>query len=152
MNGIKAKKRLDDVAVDRSRSYERKRRASEKEYEKHARDEDQYSRVLEIAINLFNYIQDTPGMNRALLAEKLNVSQAYICNLINGKLNPSIKTIEKYERILSVKLLPIEDRSDRYLIITSIPTCEVLATEFFKKNSEEPNFYNYANRVQIFSY
>ncbi|MBQ7750024.1 MAG: helix-turn-helix transcriptional regulator [Bacteroidales bacterium] len=147
-----ANKRLEDVAIDRSRSYERKRRASEKEYEKRTRNEDQYSRTLEIAINLFNYIQDTPGMNRALLAEKLHVSQAYICNLINGKLNPSIKTIEKYERILSVRLLPVEVKADRHSIITSLPSCEVLATEFFKKNSEESNFVKYANRVQIFSY
>ena len=147
-----AKKRLEDVAVDRSRSYEKKRRASEKEYEKRTRNEDQYSRTLEIAMNLFNYIQDTPGMSRALLAEKLHVSQAYICNLINGKLNPSIKTIERYERILSVRLLPVEVKADRYLIITKLPTCEVLATEFFKKNSEESNFVKYADRVQIFSY
>lgn len=147
-----AKKRLEDVAVDRSRSYEKKRRASEKEYEKRTRNEDQYSRTLEIAMNLFNYIQDTPGMSRALLAEKLHVSQAYICNLINGKLNPSIKTIEKYERILSVRLLPVETEADRYSIITSLPSCEVLATEFFKNNSEESNFVKYADRVQIFSY
>lgn len=147
-----ANKRLEDVAVDRSRSYERKRRASEKEYEKRTRNEDQYSRILEIAVNLFNYIHDTPGMNRALLAEKLHVSQAYICNLINGKLNPSIKTIEKYERILSVRLLPAEEKADRHLIITSLPTCEVLATDFFMKNSEETNCYRHANRVQIYSY
>lgn len=144
--------RLEDVAFDRSWSYERKRCASEKQYEKRMRNEDQYSRTLEIAINLYNYIQNTPGMNRALLAEKLHVSQAYICNLINGKLNPSIKTIEKYERILSVRLLPVDNQADRFVIISSLPTCEVLATEFFMKNSEEPNCYRHANRVQIYSY
>lgn len=147
-----SKKRLEDVAVDRSRSYEKKRRASEKEYKKRTRDEGQYSRTLEVAINLQNYIQDTPGMNRALLAERLHVSQAYICNLINGKLNPSIKTIEKYERILSVSLLPTEVRADRTPIISSLPTCKVLATEFYLESNEAPKYYEYANRVQIFSY
>ena len=147
-----SKKRLEDVAVDCSRFYKKKHRASENKYEKRTRDEEQYSRTLEIAINLFNYIQDTPGMSRALLAEKLHVSQAYICNLINGKLNPSIKTIEKYERILSVRLLPIDEKTHYFSIISSLPTCDVLATEFFKENSEESNYYIYANRVQIFSY
>ncbi len=148
-----AKKRLEDVAVDRSRFYERERRTSEKKFKRHLRNEDHYSRTLEIAINLYNYIQDTPGMNRAQLAEKLNVSQAYICNLINGKLNPSIKTIEKYERILSIRLLPSEGWADRTQIITSLPDSTVWATENFEKTSEESNNYNgYANRVQIFSY
>lgn len=147
------KKRLEDVAVDRSRSYEKKRRASEKEFKKRTQNEDQYSRTLEIAINLFNYIQDTPGMSRALLAEKLNVSQAYICNLINGKLNPSIKTIEKYERILSVRLLPVEAPADRTPIITSLPFCKVLASEFFKgAGLESQKYTEHANRIQVFSY
>ena len=147
-------KRLEDVAVDRSRSYERKRRASEKEYEKHVRNEEQYSRTIEIAMNLYNYIQDTPGMNRALLAETLHVSQAYICNLINGKLNPSIKTIEKYERILSIRLLPVGERkADRMQIITSLPPVKVLATDYFVENSvESSNYKGYANRIQIYSY
>ncbi len=146
------KKRLEDVAVDRSWSYEKKRRASEIEYKKRTQDEDQYSRIIEIAINLHNYIQDTPGMSRALLAEKLHVSQAYICNLINGKLNPSIKTIEKYERILSVRLLPTEVKVERTPIISSLPTCKMLATEFYIEGNGASNYYEYANRVQIFSY
>ena len=148
-----AKKRLEDVAVDRSRSYEKKRQASEKELRRHLSNEDHYSRTLEIAINLYNYIHDTPGMNRALLAEKLNVSQAYICNLINGKLNPSIKTIEKYERTLSIRLLPSGVEADRTQIITSLPSFKVLATDYFKENGAESNNYiGYANRIQIFSY
>ena len=148
-----AKKKLDDVAVDRFRSYEKKRHAIEKEFNRHVRNEDQYSRTLEIAINLYNYIQDTPGMNRALLAEKLNVSQAYICNLINGKLNPSIKTIEKYERILSIRLLPSEGKADRTQIITSLPSIKVLATDYFKETNEESNsYFGYANKVQILTY
>ena len=146
--------RLEDVAVDRSRSYDRKRRASEREYKKHMSDEGQYSRTLEIAINLYNYIQDTPGMTRALLADKLGVSQAYICNLINGKLNPSIKTIEKYERILSVKLLPVGSEADIMPIISSLPVFKVWATEFFKENSGENSkfFLGYADRIHILTY
>ena len=147
-----SKNRLEDVAIDRSGSYERKRRASEEEFKKRMRNEDQYSRTLEIAINLYNYIQNTPGMNRALLAEKLHVSQAYISNLINGKLNPSIKTIEKYERILSAKLLPVDVQVEKFIIVASLPSCKVMSTDFFKASSEESNYYEYASGLQVFSY
>ena len=147
-----ATKRLEDVAVDRSRSYERKRCASEKAFNKKMRNTEEYSRTLEIAINLYDYIQNTPGMNRALLAEKLNVSQAYICNLINGKLNPSIKTIEKYERILSVRLLPVDKNSAQMLVVTSLPTVKVMASEYFNQVQEFNYVFEYANGFQILTY
>lgn len=148
-----ATKRLADVAIDRSRSYERKRRAREKELLKRAPDEEHYSRTLEIAINLYNYIQDTPGMSRALLAEKLHVSQAYLCKLINGKLNPSIKTIEKYERILSVKLLPVTANTERTPVISCLPVFKMFTSAFFKDNGKESNTYaGYADQFQILTY
>lgn len=147
-----AMKRLEDVAVDRSRSYERKRRASEKTYKKQKRNAEEYSRTLEIAINLYDYIQNTPGMNRALLAEKLHVSQAYICNLINGKLNPSIKTIEKYERILSAKLLPTGSNEVQNKIVASLPVVKVMSSEYFNQAQEANYGYGYANGLQILTY
>ena len=148
-----ATKSLADLAIDRSKSYERKRRASEKKHKRRERNQGQYSRVLEIAINLYDYIQNTPGMSRALLAEKLNVSQAYICNLINGKLNPSIKTIEKYERILSVSLLPAGEIENETSIISQLPRIKVMSTEFFKEDEEVNNQYVvYANQFPILTY
>lgn len=148
-----ATKRLADVAIDRSKSYERKLRESEDVFKKRSLDEDQYSRTVEIAINLYNYIQNTPGMNRALLAEKLNVSQSYLCNLINGKLNPSIKTIEKYERILSIKLLPVSNETDKAPIISSLPSIKMMSTAYYNDFSEDTNRFNEnADRIQIFAY
>lgn len=147
------KQRLEDVSVDRSRDYEKMRRACIKEHEKRENNLSQYSRTLEIAINLYKYIQDTPGMNRALLAEKLHVSQAYICNLINGKLNPSIKTIEKYEQILSISLLPKSSITDKYHIVSSLPIMRSSSTDLFVESFAAPsNFFVYANHLQILTY
>lgn len=146
-----ARKRLEDEAVDRSRSYEMKRRASERAFNKQKRNAEEYSRTLEIAINLYDYIQNTPGMNRALLAEKLNVSQAYICNLINGKLNPSIKTIEKYEKILSAKLLPEGTNGTQSRFVSSLPAMTIMSSESFYQ-VQDATSYGYANSLQVLSY
>ena len=94
------KTNLESLAVDRSRFFKKqslKARKALSEFD---------SRNVEVAVNLYNYIENTPGMSRAIIAEKLDVSQAYLCKLINGQINLSIKTIEKYEETLGILLSP----------------------------------------------
>ena len=59
-----AKHTLEDVAIDHSRSFKRQLRKDKKALKKYE------SRNFDVAINLFNYVEDTPGMTRASLASQ----------------------------------------------------------------------------------
>lgn len=138
--------KLNDIAIDRSRSYKKRYRDAKKAIEKHD------SRVLEVAINLYDYIENTPGMSRAILSEKLGVSQAYICKLINGKINPSLRTLEKYEKILGTKLLSRQGASTERLR-TNLPSERIYSTEVFSSQLGAYNSYNYnGHSIQISTY
>ena len=95
-----AKKRIEDIAIDRSKSFKRQLKKDLRT------SKEQASRNIDVSISLFDYVENTPGMSRILLAQKLGVSQAYLCKLINGKVNLTINTIEKYEKILAIDLIP----------------------------------------------
>lgn len=105
------------------------------------------SRNMEVAWAIFNYIEDTPGMSRSILAEQLGVSQAYLCKLINGQINLSLNTIEKYEDALGIRLLPGRQ---------CIPSEKVYASEAFSFDSlyMESTFKasRHGNKVQICCY
>ncbi len=144
---------MEDIAFDRSKDFM-------KQWRKEKRDRMRgNSRNLDVAINLFNYIEDTPGMNRALVAEKLGVSQAYLCKLINGKVNLTIKTIERYEDLLSTTLLPKGgsfNENGVHLLLT-LPASKVSSTNPFSFGYTElngcSNKYHYdGNTLQLSSY
>lgn len=115
------------------------------------------SRNMEVAWAIFNYIEDTPGMSRSILAEQLGVSQAYLCKLINGQINLSLNTIEKYEDALGIRLLP--GRQNKLLgneFVICIPSEKVYASEAFSFDSlyMESTFKasRHGNKVQICCY
>ena len=139
--------KLNDIAIDRSRSYEKRYRVAKKAIEKHD------SRVLEVAINLYDYIENTPGMSRATLSEKLGVSQAYICKLINGKINPSLRTLEKYEKLLGTKLLSRQGEPSTERLRITIPSERIYSTEVFSSQFGAYNSYKYnGHSIQISTY
>lgn len=145
-------KKLEDFAIDGSRFF-KKQSLKAKEALKNFD-----SRNLEVALAIFNYVEDTPGMSRAILAEKLGVSQAYLCKLINGQINLSLKTIEKYEDALGIQLLP--GRHSKSLdneFCVSMPDEMVYASEAFflgmPLNIDSTyNAFDYGNQVQICCY
>lgn len=148
-----AKQRLEDIAIDCSRAFMKQCRKDKKALRKST------SRNLEVAINLFNYIEDTPGMSRATLAEKLNVSQAYLCRVINGNVNLTLKTIEKYEDILNIELLPKphDEQIQKPALLLGIPSARVDSTGTFSFGAEFSSAYSFncldnGNSVQICSY
>jgi len=150
-----AKQRLEDIAIDCSKAYKKQCLKDKKALQKSD------SRNLEVAINLYNYIEETPGMTRASLAELLNVSQAYLSKVINGNVNLTLKTIEKYEKILSISLLPKPDmkKSCSHDILLSLPREKVHSTETFSFGPESIQGYslnfnltNNGDKIQICRY
>ena len=148
-----AKQRLEDIAIDCSKAYKKQCLKDKKALQKSD------SRNLEVAINLYNYIEETPGMTRASLAKLLNVSQAYLCRVINGNVNLTLRTIEKYEKILSISLLPKSetDNSCCHDILLSLPQEKVYSTETFAFGPESLQRYSFnltehGNTIQICRY
>lgn len=148
-----AKQRLEDIAIDCSKAFKKQCRKDKKALQKSD------SRNLEVAINLYNYIEETPGMTRASLAKLLNVSQAYLCRVINGNVNLTLRTIEKYEELLSISLLPKTEpeRSCSYPIILSLPREKVHSTEAFSFGPESFQGYSFnltnnGDKIQIYRY
>lgn len=148
-----AQTKLESVAIDRSLYFKRSRNASEKLYKKRERNKGSFTRNLEVAINLHNYMKES-GMSRAELAKKLSVSQAYICNLINGKLNPTIGTIEKYEQILGTNLLPEKSSFAELPLISSLPEVTVHRPKrcFNDSKEESNNSLTYGYPFQFLAY
>lgn len=148
-----AKQRLEDITIDCSKAFKKQYRKDRKALQKSD------SRNIEIAINLYNYIEETPGMTRATLAELLNVSQAYLCRVINGNVNLTLRTIEKYEELLSISLLPKTEpeKSCSHPIILSLPREKVYSTEAFAFGPESFQGYSFnltehGNTIQICRY
>lgn len=146
------KTNLESLAVDRSRFFKKqslKARKALSEFD---------SRNVEVAVNLYNYIENTPGMSRAIIAEKLDVSQAYLCKLINGQINLSIKTIEKYEETLGILLLPkTQKKAIENKLMTSLPAEKICGAEAFSFDTSryyESYIYipEYGNQFQICGY
>ena len=148
-----AKEKLEEVAIDRTLFYEKNRRLSERNIRKLTRNQEQFTRILEIVINLHNYMLDEK-MTRVELAQKLGVSQAYICNLINGKLNPTVGTIEKYEKILGTSLLPRKYSSKEIQVLSTLPDVRVNHHKKSFNDSSVKNFNSleYGYPIQFLAY
>lgn len=147
-----AKKRLEDIAIDCSRYYKRQNRLAKKSISGN-------SRNLEVAVNLYNYVEDTPEMSRAILAEKLDVSQAYLCKVINGNANLTLKTIEKYEELLQVPLLARGETKEptKQKPLLKVPQSKIISSEVYSIKLEsvysfKPNTPDYGNPIQICLY
>lgn len=148
-----AKKRIEDIAINCSRSFRREIKKDLRLSKKHD------SRNIDVSLSIYEYIENTPGMSRAILADKLGVSQAYLCKLINGNINLTLKTIEKYEEILSIELLPRPKSSAPKCIPTlvKIPSEKVYSTACFSLSFDSLNAFSTnslgnGNTVQIFCY
>lgn len=148
-----ARHKIEDFAIDRSRSFKRQNRKDKRALKSN-------SRNLEVAINLFNYVEDTPGMTRAILAKKLDVSQAYLSKVINGNVNLTLKTIEKYEEMLKVTLLPKMDKEEAAYqpMLLSIPQPKICTSEVYSFALDSASTlystkeFNHGNTVQICIY
>jgi transcriptional regulator with XRE-family HTH domain len=148
-----AKQRLEDITMDCSKAFKKQYRNDKRALQNGD------SRNLEVAINLYNYIEETPGMTRASLAELLDVSQAYLSKVINGNVNLTLGTIEKYEKILSISLLPKPDmkKSCSHDILLSLPRERVHSTETFSFGPESLQGYSFnltnnGDKIQICRY
>lgn len=148
-----AKKKIDDIAIDCSRTFK-------KEIKKDLRlSKKRNSRNIDVSMSLYEYVENTPGMSRLLLAKKLGVSQAYLCKLINGNINLTLNTIEKYEKILSIDLLPrptIKTKINNTAFLR-LPQEKVYSTGCFSLSFDTFNQFsinnlNNGNKVQLFSY
>lgn len=120
------KKRLEDVAIDRSKWYERKRRASEKEYKKRMRDEAQQSEMKYNSVGIW-INQDIKPRKYIVVSRKFDEVNAAACPCVgqvatNSKLlayflyhrwnHFSLKNFNGYT--IAVMLLKRIQSTDRY--------------------------------------
>lgn len=66
-----------------------------------------------IAVAVLKAIDDIPGMNQKVLAEKLNVTQQYVCKLLKGNENLTLKTIAGLEDALGISLISIHTGNEQ---------------------------------------
>lgn len=118
-------KKLNSIAINRASFFR-------KQYKRDKRNLSQDNPYLtEVSLRLMDYIEDNPDMSRARVAEMLNISQAYLSKIINGKANLSLKVINKYEKALGIPLLYRTQEDNTQKDFSIVP----LYYSDFKKNN-----------------
>lgn len=63
-------------------------------------------------------ISERPGLTVAGLAKKVGITQPNMSNIVNGKTNPSLETLEKIALALNVEIVELfEEKTDIYGVV-----------------------------------